>query len=117
MMALVDCFSGYHQIWLHKEEEEKISFITAFRTCCYLRMPEGLCNAGPIFYRMMKTTLKDQASRNVLLYINDIVVTSKKKDAYISDLAETYVNMREARLKLNTKNAYLGSQGARCQDA
>jgi hypothetical protein len=28
MMALLDCFSGYHQIWLHKEDEEKTSFIT-----------------------------------------------------------------------------------------
>jgi hypothetical protein len=31
-MALLDCFSGYHQIWLHKEDEEKTSFITHFGT-------------------------------------------------------------------------------------
>jgi hypothetical protein len=48
MMPLLDCFSGYHQIWLCKEEE-KISFITPFGTYCYLRMPEGLRNAGPTF--------------------------------------------------------------------
>jgi hypothetical protein len=23
MMALLDCFSSYHHIWLHKEDEEK----------------------------------------------------------------------------------------------
>jgi hypothetical protein len=28
-------------------------------------------------------------------------VASKKKETYISDLAETFTNMREARLKLN----------------
>jgi hypothetical protein len=39
MMVLLDCFSGYHQIWLHKEDEEKISFNTPFDTFCYLRMP------------------------------------------------------------------------------
>jgi hypothetical protein len=49
MMALLDCFSEYHQIWLHKEDKEKISFITPFETYCYLRMPEGLRNAGPTF--------------------------------------------------------------------
>jgi hypothetical protein len=59
MMELLDYFSGYHQIWLRKEDEEKISFFTPFITYCYLRMPEGLKNAGPTFYRMMKAILKD----------------------------------------------------------
>ena len=26
--SLLDCFSGYHQIWLNKEDEEKTSFTT-----------------------------------------------------------------------------------------
>jgi hypothetical protein len=42
MMALLDCFLGYHQIWLHRADEEKTSFITPFGIYCYLRMPEGL---------------------------------------------------------------------------
>jgi hypothetical protein len=50
MMALLDCFSGYHQIWLRAEDEEKTSFITSFETYYYLRMPEGLHNAGPTFH-------------------------------------------------------------------
>jgi hypothetical protein len=59
MMALLDCFFGYHQIWLRKEDEEETSFITPFGTFCYLRMPEGLRNVEPTFCRMMKATLKD----------------------------------------------------------
>jgi hypothetical protein len=101
IMALLDYFSEYHQIWLWPEDKEKTSFITPFETYCYLRMPEGLRNAGPTFYIMMKVALKDQVGRNVLSYIVDIVVVSKKKENYIVDLAETFVNMREAKLKLN----------------
>jgi hypothetical protein len=101
MMMLLDCFSGYHQIWLRKEDEEKTSFITPFGTFCYLRMPEGLRNVGPTFYRMTKAALKDQVDRNVLSYVDDIVVISKTKETYISDLAKTFINMHEARLKLN----------------
>jgi hypothetical protein len=41
MMDLLDCFSGYHQIWLQVEDEEKTSFIIPFRTYCYLRMPRA----------------------------------------------------------------------------
>jgi hypothetical protein len=41
LMSLLDCYSGYHQIWM-KEDESKTSFITPSGTYCYLRMPEGL---------------------------------------------------------------------------
>jgi hypothetical protein len=61
-------------------------------------MPEGLCNAGPTFCRMMKATLMDQVSRNVLSYVDDIVIASKKRENYISDLAETFTNIHEATL-------------------
>jgi hypothetical protein len=108
MMALLDYFSDYHQIWLCREDEEKTSFITPFGTYCYLWMPEGLRNAGPIFCRMMKTTLKDYVGRNVLSYVDNIVVARRKKNTYISDLAETFTNMREARLKLNPKKCIFG---------
>jgi hypothetical protein len=53
-IALLDCFLGYHQIWLCKEDEEKSRFIMPFGTYCYMRMPEGLHNIGSTFYRMTK---------------------------------------------------------------
>jgi hypothetical protein len=71
-------------------------------------MTEGLCNVGPTFCKMTKTILKDQVSRNVLSYVDNIVVASKKKDAYIFDLADTFTNMCEARLKLNPKKCIFG---------
>jgi hypothetical protein len=101
IMALLDYFLGYHQIWLHREDEEKTSFITPFGTYCYMRMPEGLRNAGRTFCRMMKAALKDQVGRNVLSYVDDIVEASKNKAPYISDLTETFANMHESKLKLN----------------
>jgi hypothetical protein len=107
-MALLDYFSWYHQIWLREEEEEKTCFITPFGTYCYLRMPEGLQSAGSTFYRMTKETLKDQVGRNMLSYVDDIVVVSKKRENYIADLAETFMNMREASLKLNPEKCIFG---------
>ena len=58
--SLLDCFSGYHQIWLKKEDEEKTSFTTPFGTYCYTRMPEGLKNVGSTFTRMTKAVLGPQ---------------------------------------------------------
>jgi hypothetical protein len=108
VMALLDYFSAYHQIWLPPEDEEKTSFSTRFRTYCYLRMPEGLRNAGRTFYRMTMAALMDQVGRNILSNVNDIVVVSKKKENYIADMALTLTNMREAKLKLTLEKCVFG---------
>jgi hypothetical protein len=57
LMSLLDCYSGYHQICMKKEDEPKTSFITPSGTYCYLRMPEGLKNAGGSFSRMTTKVL------------------------------------------------------------
>jgi hypothetical protein len=63
-----------------------------------MRMPEGLRNASLTFYRIMKAALKDQVGINIFSYVDDIVVATKKKASYISDLTETFTNMREGKL-------------------
>jgi len=54
---MLDCFSGYHQIFMKKSDEEKTSFTTPFGTFCYVRMPEGLRNAGCTFNRTIAAVL------------------------------------------------------------
>ena len=51
MLSMLDCFSGYHQIFMKKSDKEKTSFTTPFGTYCYIRIPEGLRNAGCTFNR------------------------------------------------------------------
>jgi hypothetical protein len=73
-----------------------------------MRMPEGLRNAVPTFSRITKAALEDQVGRNVFSYVDDIVVASKKRALYISDLTETFTNMREVKLKLNPEKCIFG---------
>jgi hypothetical protein len=108
LMSLLDCYSGYHQIWMKKEDEPKTSFITPSGTYCYLRMPEGLKNAGGSFSRMTAKVLHSQISRNVLTYVDDIIVKSTKQENHVADLQETFVNFRQAGLKLNPEKCVFG---------
>jgi hypothetical protein len=64
-------------------------------------MPEGLKNAGCNFLRMIAIVLHPQLRRNILAYVDDIVVKSIHRKDHISDLAETFANLRAANLKLN----------------
>jgi hypothetical protein len=52
VMSLLDCFSGYHQIYMKEEDKVSTSFITPFGTYCFIRMPEGLKNARSTFSRL-----------------------------------------------------------------
>jgi hypothetical protein len=106
--SLLDCFSGYHQIWLKKEDQEKTSFTTLFGTYCYIRKPEGLKNAGSTFTRMTAAVLGKQFLRNIIAYVDDIVVMSKKEEDHIEDLKETFINLRQAGLKLNPDKCVFG---------
>jgi ribonuclease HI len=108
LMSLLDCYSGYHQIWMKKEDEPKTSFITPSGTYFYLRMPEGLKNAGGSFSRMTAKVLHSQIGRNVLTYVDDIIVKSTKQENHIADLQETFANFRQAGLKLNPDKCVFG---------
>jgi hypothetical protein len=64
-------------------------------------MLEGLKNAGGSFSRMTAKVLCSQIGRNVLTYVDDIIVKSIKQENHIADLQETFANFRKAGLKLN----------------
>jgi hypothetical protein len=66
-----------------------------------LQMPEGLKNAGGSFSRITAKVLHSQIGRNVLTYVDDIIVKSTKQENHIADLQETFANLRQAGLKLN----------------
>jgi hypothetical protein len=108
LMSLLDCYSGYHQIWMKKENEPKTSFITPSGTYCYLRMPEGLKNARVRFSRITAKVLHSQIGRNVLTYVDDIIVKSTKQENHVADLQETFAKFRQAGLKLNLEKCVFG---------
>jgi hypothetical protein len=108
VMSLLDCFSGYHQIYMKEEDKASTSFITPFGTYCFVRMPEGLKNAGSTFSRLTKKVLENQVGCNIFTYVDDIVVASKSKEDHLTDLAETFANMRDARLRLNLEKCVFG---------
>jgi hypothetical protein len=101
-------FSGYPQIRVRREDKEKTSFITPFETFCFVRMLEGLKNAGYTFSRMIAIVLHPQLQRNILAYFDDIDVKSIRRKDHISDLAETFANLRAANLKLNPEKCIFG---------
>ncbi|PKA53003.1 RNA-directed DNA polymerase like [Apostasia shenzhenica] len=101
IMSFLDAFSGYHQIRMAKEDEEKTAFITDFGTCCYNIMPFGLKNVGATYEHMIDAVFKDQRGRNLEAYVDDVIVKSKNLEGHLDDLRETLDTLRRVNLKLN----------------
>jgi hypothetical protein len=56
-------------------------------------MPEGLKITGSTFVRMIVAVLGMQFLRNIIAYVDDIVVMSRREEDHIEDLKETFANL------------------------
>ncbi|KAK1668804.1 hypothetical protein QYE76_056963 [Lolium multiflorum] len=107
-LSFLDAYSGYNQIRLKEDDEAKTAFITPYGVFCYKTMPFGLKNAGATYQRMMQKCLATQIGKNVQVYIDDVVITSKKGSTLIEDLKETFDNLDKFCLKLNPTKCSFG---------
>jgi hypothetical protein len=85
-LSFLDAYSGYHQISLVVDDEEKITFITLLGIFCYTKMVFMLKNGGATYQKCVHIILEPQIRRNVEAYIDNIVVKSKKHGDLLDDL-------------------------------
>ena len=64
--------------------------------------------------RMTDEVYDEQKGKNLVAYVNDIIVKSDKKDTHIKDLQETFQNLAKNGLKLNPENYILGIKKGNC---
>ena len=56
----------------------------------------------------MQECLASQISRNIHIYIDDVVVKSTRQDDLLTDLAESFGNLRRYNIKLNPGKCTFG---------
>jgi hypothetical protein len=108
LLSFLDCYSGYHQITLRKEDQSKTSFITLFGAYCYTTISFGLKNAGATCQRAIQTCLSEQIGHNAKAYVDDVVVKTKDSATLIDDLEETFENLHEWKWKFNPNKCVFG---------
>jgi hypothetical protein len=108
LLCFLDCYSGYHQIALHPDDEDKTAFITPHDIYCYKVMTFGLKNAGATYQKAIQNCLASQIGRNVEAYVDDVVVKTTVEDQLIADFTETFANLREFQWKLNPTKCVFG---------
>jgi hypothetical protein len=108
LLSFMDAFSGYNQIQMAEEDQEKTSFITDWGLYCYKVMPFGLKNADATYQRLVNRMFEKQMGRNVEVYVDDMLVKSAKALDHVSDLKETFDTIRRYRMRLNPAKCAFG---------
>jgi hypothetical protein len=86
LLCFLVCYSGYHQITIKEEDQEKTAFITPLGAYCYTTMSFGLKNAGATYQRAIQACFKRRLNKNVEAYVDDVVVKTRNSDTLITNL-------------------------------
>ena len=98
---MLDGFSGYNQILVHPEDQEKTAFTILWGTFMYAKMPFGLMNAGATFQRAMEISFAEEKDKMVFVYLDDITVFSRREEDHLKHLENILLNCRRFGISLN----------------
>ena len=102
LLSFMDGFSGYNQIQIVVEDISKTTFRfpSSIRTFEWLVMPFGLKNADATYQRAMNAIFHDMLGHHMEVYIDDIVVKSKRVNEHVDHLRKSFESIRHHHLKL-----------------
>ena len=95
LLMFMDVFSGYNQIKMAEEDQEKTAFITSQGLYCYKVLPFELKNARATYQRLVNKMFSKQIGRNMEVYVDDMLVKSREELAHVDELKETFATLRQ----------------------
>ncbi|CAN6695169.1 unnamed protein product [Malus baccata var. baccata] len=96
LYCFLDGYSGYNQIMIAPEDQEKTTFTCPFGTFAYSRMPFGLCNAPATFQRCMI----------IEIFMDDFSVFGNSFDHCLNNLTLILKRCVETNLVLNWEKCH-----------
>ena len=104
--CFLDGYSGYNQIEIAPEDQEKTTFTCPFGTYAYRRMPFGLCNAPGTFQRCMLGIFSDMVEKIVEVFMDDFTLFGDTFDSFLSHLEQVLIRCEEKNLVLNWEKCH-----------
>ncbi|GFS07107.1 Pol polyprotein [Elysia marginata] len=102
--STLDLASGYHQVAIHEDDQEKTAFNTPFA-----RMPFGISGAPATFHRLMQSSINHLILSSGLPWVHGRC----DFDERLKRLNTVFESLREIGLKLNPDKCRFGAREAR----
>jgi len=107
VFSMLDCYSGYWQIPVAVEDQDKTAFKCHEGTFKYIRLPFGLINAPATFQRAVDMILSGVKSKTCLVHFDDVIVFSRTVKEHITNLDEVSGLLSRAGVSLKASKCYL----------
>ncbi|CAN6566338.1 unnamed protein product [Malus baccata var. baccata] len=104
--CFLDGYSGYNQIVIAPDDQEKTTFTCPFGTFAYWRMPFGLCNAPATFQRCMVSIFSDFIEKIIEVFMDDFSVFGDSFDGCLENLTLILKRCVETNLVLNWEKCH-----------
>ena len=109
-LSFMDGFSGYNHILIAVEDIPKTAFrcLGSIGTFEWLVMPFGLKNPSATYQRVMNVIFLEILGHHMEVYIDDIVVKSRRASEHVDHLKKNFKRMRLHQLKFNPLKCAFG---------
>jgi hypothetical protein len=108
LLSFLDAYSSLHQIQMSRQDTKHTAFVTVDGLYCYVIMPYGLKNALPTFVQAMSKTFGDLIRDRVEVYVDDIMVKTKRGSTLVEDVTLVFDKLRVTCTKLNPDKCVFG---------
>jgi hypothetical protein len=99
--SFLDGYSGYNQIQIAPEDQDKTTFTCPWGTYAYKVLPFGLCNAPATFQRVVLGVFADLIHDCVEVYMDDFTVYGNTFEEALSNLEKVLIRCQESNLSLS----------------
>lgn len=99
--TVLDLKSGYYQIEVEEADKPKTAFMCPLGFWDFNRMPQGVTNAPSTFQRLIEKCMGDINLKEVLVFLDDLIVFSKTLEEHERRLLQVLTRLREYGLKLS----------------
>lgn len=99
--SVMDLKAGYYQIEMNESDKPKTAFVCPFGFWEFNRMPQGVTNAPSTFQRLMEKCMSDIHLKEVLVFLDDLIVFSDTLEEHETRLIHVLNRLREYGLKLS----------------
>jgi hypothetical protein len=104
--CFLDGYSGYNQVAVFPDDQEKTTFTSPYGTFAFRRMPFGLCNAPATFQRCMMSIFSDMIDECVEVFMDDFSIYGSSFDQCLLHLENVLKRCKETGLVLSWEKSH-----------